>query len=45
MNGRIDANSDDKFKVFFAANKIVKVRYTDSHRILGNTFSMAVLQV
>jgi len=42
--GLLDPEKDDPFELFVASTKIRYCYYKDSHKILGNTFGMLVLQ-
>ena len=42
--GLLDADAEDPFSLFVAATDIRYCHYADSHRVLGNTFGMCVLQ-
>ncbi|XP_063992726.1 RNA cytidine acetyltransferase [Diachasmimorpha longicaudata] len=43
-SGKIDINEDDPFELFVASAKIRYCYYNETHKILGNTFSMCILQ-
>jgi tRNA(Met) C34 N-acetyltransferase TmcA len=43
--GLLDADKDDPFALFVASTNIRYCYYKDTHKILGNTFGMCVLQV
>jgi len=43
-SGVYDQDIDDPFELFINSTDISYVFYKDSHRVLGNTFSMVVLQ-
>ncbi|XP_076450186.1 RNA cytidine acetyltransferase-like [Babylonia areolata] len=43
-SGRMNVNTDDQFELFIAGTNIRYCYYKDTHKILGNTFGMAVLQ-
>lgn len=43
-SGVYDTDVDDPFELFINSTDISYVFYKDSHRVLGNTFSMVVLQ-
>ncbi len=43
--GLLDPEKEDPFTLFIASTTIRYCFYKDSHRILGNTFGMCVLQV
>lgn len=42
--GLVDPNKDDPFELFISATTIRFAYYSESHKILGNTFGMCVLQ-
>lgn len=42
--GKLDVNEDDPFDLFVAATNIRYCYYSETHKILGNTFGMCVLQ-
>ena len=42
--GKLDVREDDPFDLFILSTKIKYCLYKDSHKILGNTFGMCVLQ-
>eukprot|EP01128_Nolandella_sp_AFSM9_P006564 TRINITY_DN3410_c0_g1_i1.p1 TRINITY_DN3410_c0_g1~~TRINITY_DN3410_c0_g1_i1.p1 ORF type:complete len:1037 (+),score=299.15 TRINITY_DN3410_c0_g1_i1:74-3184(+) len=42
--GLIDADSDDPFELFLTTTKIRWTFYKDTHKVLGNTYGMCVLQ-
>lgn len=44
-SGTIDVKDDDPFELFIAATDIRYCYYADTHKILGNTYGMCVLQV
>ena len=44
-SGRVDVNTDDQFELFIAGTNIRYCYYAETHKILGNTYGMAVLQV
>ena len=44
-SGKIDVNEDDPFELFVTATDIRYCYYHETHKILGNTFGMCVLQV
>ena len=44
-SGKLDVKEDDPFGLFVAATNIRYAYYSDSHKILGNTYGMCVLQV
>jgi hypothetical protein len=43
--GVYDPNKDDPFELFISSTTIRWTFYKDSHKILGNTYGMCVLQV
>lgn len=43
--GTLNLNQDDPFELFIAATNIRYCYYNETHKILGNTFGMCVLQV
>lgn len=43
--GMYDPNKDDPFELFISSTTIRWTFYKDSHKILGNTYGMCVLQV
>lgn len=43
--GLRDADSEDPFELFIASTDIRYTYYKESHKILGNTFGMCILQV
>lgn len=44
-NGTLNLKQDDPFELFVAATNIRYCYYNETHKILGNTFGMCVLQV
>ncbi len=44
-SGSLDVKEDDPFELFIAATDIRYCYYADTHKILGNTYGMCVLQV
>ena len=44
-SGKLDVKEDDPFELFIAATNIRYCYYSETHKILGNTFGMCVLQV
>ena len=44
-SGTLDVRQDDPFELFVAATSIRYCYYNETHKILGNTFGMCVLQV
>lgn len=45
QRGLLDPEKDDPFALFMASTNIRYCYYADTHKILGNTFGMYVLQV
>ncbi|KAG9473197.1 hypothetical protein GDO78_022901 [Eleutherodactylus coqui] len=43
-SGSLNINEDDPFELFIAATNIRYCYYNETHKILGNTFGMCVLQ-
>lgn len=43
-SGKVDVNEDDPFELFIASTNIRYCYYSETHKILGNTFGMCVLQ-
>ncbi len=43
-HGKLDISEDDPFELFVASTSIRYCYYKETHKILGNTFGMAVLQ-
>jgi len=43
-SGKVDVNEDDPFELFIASTNIRYCYYAETHKILGNTFGMCVLQ-
>ncbi|XP_064618603.1 RNA cytidine acetyltransferase-like [Lineus longissimus] len=43
-SGKLDVNEDDPFELFIAATNIRYCYYSETHKILGNTYGMCVLQ-
>jgi len=43
-SGQLDVNEDDPFQLFIASTNIRYAYYHDTHKILGNTYGMCVLQ-
>jgi tRNA(Met) C34 N-acetyltransferase TmcA len=43
--GKMGAKEDDPFELFVASTNIRYCYYNETHKILGNTFGMLVLQV
>jgi N-acetyltransferase 10 len=44
-SGNLDINDDDPFELFVASTTIRYCYYKETHKILGSTYGMAVLQV
>lgn len=44
-SGSLDLKQDDPFELFIAATTIRYCYYAETHKILGNTYGMCVLQV
>lgn len=44
-SGTLDLKKDDPFELFIAATNIRYCYYAETHKILGNTYGMCVLQV
>lgn len=44
-SGTLDLRKDDPFELFIAATNIRYCYYAETHKILGNTYGMCVLQV
>ena len=42
--GKLDVNDDDPFELFVASTNIRYCYYNETHKILGNTFGMLILQ-
>ncbi len=45
QRGLLDPEQEDPFSLFAASTEIRYCYYHDTHKILGNTFGMCVLQV
>nr|KAG5689469.1 hypothetical protein BaRGS_021016 [Batillaria attramentaria] len=43
-SGRLDVKEDDPFELFVAATNIRYCYYAETHKILGNTYGMCILQ-
>lgn len=43
--GKVDINEDDPFELFILSTSIRYCYYAETHKILGNTFGMCILQV
>jgi len=44
-SGTLDLKKDDPFELFVSATNIRYCYYAETHKILGNTYGMCVLQV
>ena len=44
-SGAAEVKEDDPFELFIAATNIRYCYYSETHKILGNTYGMCVLQV
>lgn len=44
-SGKLNVNEDDPFELFVVSTNIRYCYYSETHKILGNTFGMCVLQV
>jgi hypothetical protein len=44
-SGTLDVKTDDPFELFVSATNIRYCYYNETHKILGNTYGMCVLQV
>ena len=44
-SGKLDLKEDDPFELFVAATDIRYCYYAETHKILGSTYGMCVLQV
>lgn len=44
-SGKLDVNEDDPFELFVVSTNIRYCYYHETHKILGNTYGMCVLQV
>ncbi|KAI9563099.1 hypothetical protein GHT06_010556 [Daphnia sinensis] len=42
--GKVDVNEDDPFELFILSTSIRYCYYAETHKILGNTFGMCILQ-
>lgn len=45
QRGLLDQETEDPFSLFVASTSIRYCYYSDTHKVLGNTFGMCVLQV
>ena len=45
QSGKLDVKEDDPFELFVAGTNIRYCYFSETHKILGNTFGMCVLQV
>jgi N-acetyltransferase 10 len=43
--GKLNINQDDPFELFVSSTNIRYCYYAETHKILGQTFGMCVLQV
>lgn len=43
-SGKLDVNEDDPFELFIVSTNIRYCYYSETHKILGNTYGMCVLQ-
>jgi len=43
-SGKLDVNEDDPFELFIASTNIRYAYYHETHKILGNTYGMCILQ-
>ncbi|KAJ9598236.1 hypothetical protein L9F63_011057, partial [Diploptera punctata] len=43
-SGKVNVNEDDPFELFIASTNIRYCYYSETHKILGNTYGMCVLQ-
>ena len=44
-DGKMDINDDDPFELFILSTTIRYCYYAETHKILGNTFGVCILQV
>lgn len=44
-SGTLDVKENDPFELFVAATSVRYCYYKETHKILGNTYGMCVLQV
>lgn len=44
-SGKLDLKEDDRFELFVVATNIRYSYYHETHKVLGQTFGMCVLQV
>ena len=44
-SGKLDVKEDDPFELFVASTDIRYCYYAETHKILGQTFGMCILQV
>ncbi|KAK0078837.1 hypothetical protein PV325_002045 [Microctonus aethiopoides] len=42
--GKFDVNNDDPFELFIVSNNIRYCYYNESHKVLGNTYGMCILE-
>jgi len=45
QRGLLDPDKDDPFELFISSTEIRYCYYKETHKILGNTFGMCILQV
>ncbi len=45
QQGKLNVNEEDPFELFVSSTTIRYCYYNETHRILGNTYGMCVLQV
>lgn len=43
--GKLEVNEDDPFELFILSTNIRYCYYAETHKILGNTFGVCILQV
>jgi N-acetyltransferase 10 len=43
--GKISVNEDDPFELFVSSTNIRYCYYSETHKILGSTYGMCILQV
>ncbi|XP_014487398.1 PREDICTED: N-acetyltransferase 10-like, partial [Dinoponera quadriceps] len=43
-SGKLDVNEDDPFELFVVSTNIRYCYYNETHKILGNTYGMCILQ-
>lgn len=44
-SGKLNVNEDDPFELFVASTTIRYCYYSETHKILGQTYGMCILQV